>query len=286
MIKLFNSPLNHSLAYSAQTTAERDSNDQPGQCNPDPRRRHGAVSDQLGQFANTLILFLSDNGGCTEFMAEDGWAQFYPDVTQDGRKITMGNVPDLRPGDAQTLQSYDKLWANVSNAPFRLFKHYVHESGISTPLVAHWPKGFKVRPTAHAACHMVDILSTILEAAGAGYLTELGGHEIQPMQGESLLPLLRGKDWEREQPIFFEHEGNAAMLMGQFKLVRLHGQDWELYDMEADRTELSNIIKGEERRAQEMIRQYQDWAEKSGVMDWDIALPKLLAAWNMSSLEG
>ena len=92
---------------------------------------------QNGQYENTLILFLSDNGGCAEFMAEDGWAQFFPDTTQDGQEITMGNVPGLRPGGELTYQSYDKPWANVSNSPFRLFKHYVHEGGISTPLIAH-----------------------------------------------------------------------------------------------------------------------------------------------------
>jgi len=241
---------------------------------------------RLDQFENTLILFLSDNGGCAEFMAEDGWAQFYPETTHDGRKITMGNVPGLRPGNAQTFQSYDKPWANVSNAPFRLFKHYVHEGGISTPLVAHWPNGIGPRSTAHTACHVVDILPTILQVTGAPYLKELDGHEIQSCQGESLMDLLQDRQWERHQPIFFEHEGNAAIRLGQFKLVRLHGQDWELYDIETDRTELHDLIHGEAQRAQQMIRQYQDWADKSGVMDWDIALPKLLAAWNMQSIEG
>ena len=76
----------------------------------------------LEQYDNTLILFLSDNGGCAEFMAEDGWAQYYPDTTFDGRKIQMGNIEGLNPGDALTFQSYDKPWANVSNSPFRLYK--------------------------------------------------------------------------------------------------------------------------------------------------------------------
>ncbi len=241
---------------------------------------------RLEQLDDTLILFLSDNGGCAEFMAEDGWAQFYPDTTQDGRKITLGNIPNLRPGDAQTFQSYDKPWANVSNAPFRLFKHYVHEGGISTPLVAHWPNGFKPRTTAHAPCHVVDILPTVLAAAGAPYLKELDGHDIQPCQGENLLDLMQGKGWKREQPIFFEHEGNAAIRMGQFKLVRLHGCDWELYDMEADRTELNNIVHGNTGRARALTSQYHDWADKAGVMDWEAALPKLLAEWNLSSTDG
>ena len=241
---------------------------------------------RLNVFDDTLILFLSDNGGCAEFMAEDGWAQFYPDKTQDGRSITMGNITDLRPGDALTFQSYDKPWANVSNAPFRLYKHYVHEGGISTPLVAHWPNSIAARATAFEPCHVVDILPTILEATGATALTELDGHCIQPCQGESLMPLLLDKNWQREQPVYFEHEGNAAVRTGPFKLVRLHGHNWELYDMEADRTELRNIVQGNADIVHGLQRQYDQWATTSGVLDWDIALPKLLAAWNLSSADG
>ena len=241
---------------------------------------------RLGQFEDTLILFLSDNGGCAEFMAEDGWTQFYPDHTHDGKKITLGHVTGLRPGDAQTFQSYDKPWANVSNAPFRLFKHYVHEGGISTPLVAHWPNGFEASATAHAACHVVDILPTILEASGASYQHEVGGHEIQPLQGESLLSLLRGKAWAREQPIFWEHEGNAAVRLGQFKLVRLHNCDWDLYDMEADRTELRNLIGTSSKFEADLIGHYHRWAGAVGVLDWEQLLPKVLAAWHMDTIDG
>ena len=245
-----------------------------------------AALKRLDQFEDTLILFLSDNGGCAEFMAEDGWAKFFPDTTNDGRRIVMGNRPDVRPGDALSYQSYDKPWANVSNAPFRLFKHYVHEGGISTPLVAHWPNGIAPQSTAHAACHVVDILPTILAATGVDYLADLGGHAIQPTASESLLPLLQGQDWTREQPIFFEHEGNCAIRMGDFKLVRQFGHGWELYDMESDRTELHNLAGRGGRQEADLLRRYEDWAARVGVLPWEQALPRLLAAWNLDSTEG
>ena len=198
----------------------------------------------------------------------------------------MGNRPDVMPGDALTYQSYDKPWANVSNAPFRLFKHYVHEGGISTPLVAHWPEGIRKPHTVHDACHVVDILPTILAVTGGSYLGELGGNAIQPAQGQSLLPLLQDQPWTREEPIFFEHEGNCAIRQGAFKLVKQFGGPWELYDMDVDRTELSNLA-GKNRPVEDrLIRQYEGWATANGVMDWNIALPRLLQAWKLESAEG
>ena len=241
---------------------------------------------RLNQFDDSLILFLSDNGGCAEFMAEDGWAKFYPNTTQDGRKITMGNRPDVMPGSPLSFQSYDKPWANVSNAPFRLFKHFVHEGGISTPLVAHWPNGIDKGQTFHEASHVVDILPTVLEITGSSALTELGGHAIQPSDGESLLGLFQGKSWQREQPIFWEHEGNCAIRQGQFKLVKQYGQNWELYDMETDRTELNNLAGKNKLFEKIMLTEFNHWADSIGVMPWDDALPRLLAAWELKSEDG
>ena len=241
---------------------------------------------QLGIHDDTFILFLSDNGGCAEFMAEDGWAKFMPDVHNDGRRIAMGNRPELRPGGPLTYMSYDLPWANVSNAPFRRFKHWVHEGGISTPLLAQWPARFGAGGVAHAPAHVVDIMPTILEAAGAAYPSEVGGHAIQPCDGESFLDLLDGKAWQREQPIFWEHEGNCAVRVGDVKLVRVFGGDWELYDMERDRTELDDLAGKNDPMQRALTQQYQAWAEQLGVLDWREAFPRLQAAWGMETASG
>ena len=241
---------------------------------------------RLGQYDDTMVLFFSDNGGCAEFMREDGWAQFYPKLTNDGRKVTLGNIPNLRPGSEQTFMSYELPWANVSNTPFRLFKHWVHEGGISTPLICQWPARFAKGGVAHTPCHVVDILPTILEVAGASYPSELGEHALQSLDGESLLPLLDGRAWVRQQAINWEHEGNAAARVGNFKIVRRFNEPWELYDMEVDRTELNDLSTRNKPLVNKLTKEYDGWAKSVGVIDWNVQKPKLLKAWNIKDTQG
>ena len=242
--------------------------------------------DRLGQRDNTLVMFLSDNGGCAEFMAEDGWAQFYPDRHNDGRKILLGNRPNLQPGGPLTFMSYDLPWANVSNAPFRSFKHWVHEGGISTPLVVQWPSRIQQPVVGHAACHVVDILPTILEATGTLAHHEIDGLTVQRPEGENLLPLLQGRDWQREQPIFWEHEGNCAVRAGNLKLVRKFNTPWELYDMEVDRTELNDLAPANPELVRRLEKHYRSWSQVAGVLVWAVLQPRLLEAWQMGDTSG
>ena len=226
---------------------------------------------ELGEYDNTLFLFLSDNGGCAELFKEDNdipIPSIYSTPTVDGRPTTSGNIPGVRPGPDDTFMSYDLPWANVSNAPFRLFKSWIQEGGISTPFIMHWPDGIKQSGINHSAMYITDITATCIDAAGATYPSDFDGRQITPIEGESFLPIMRGEQWTRQQPIFWEHEGNRAVRVGEWKLVAEHDMAWELYNMHEDRTELNNLAAGDHDRVHNMTRLYEEWAAKCQVVPW------------------
>lgn len=229
-----------------------------------------------GEMANTLILFLSDNGACAE------WEPFGFDLQPvaaprpGGTGINMGTpgAPNIlhrggdlaRMGGPGSLPSYGSAWANACNTPLRLYKHYGHEGGISTPLVVHWPACVK---TKGGLCtqpgHLIDIMATCIEATGARYPAQFDGHAITPLEGRSLLPAFEGQPLARDF-IAWEHEGNRAIRAGRWKLVALAGRPWELYDMEADRVEMNDLAAQQPERVKALAAKWQAWAVRCDVL--------------------
>jgi arylsulfatase len=216
--------------------------------------------ERNGIAENTLIIFLADNGGNAEEI------KVLPVDAATG--IRQGNDPKIMPGDATTFQSIGIPWGNCANTPFRLYKHYAHEGGISTPFVACWPKVISpVKHPVNALGHETDLMPTFLEAAGAVYPEKNAAGPLPALVGESLIPVFTGKQRTRG-PIFWEHEGNKAVRDGKWKLVSRFPVGWELHDMEADRTEMHDLAAEQPERVKKMEAMYEAWAAKIGVQPW------------------
>lgn len=206
-----------------------------------------------GVLDNTLILFLSDNGG----NAEGG-----------PPGVTRGEGPIGGP-QSHVLLGMD--WATLANTPFRRYKHFTHEGGISTPLIAHWPAGIPADRRGaleKQPVHLIDIMATAVDLAGATYPRALDGHAIEPMQGLSLRPALLGKPLSRTEPLCWEHEGNKAVRDGKWKLVLRHRQPWQLFDMDADRTEQHDLAQQHPELVARLERAWNAWAERTFVDEW------------------
>jgi len=236
----------------------------------------GRILDELerqGKIDNTLIIFLADNGACAEDIPEDVTIDelvhklmIARRETRDGSVVHFGNNPELMPGPENTYQSYGKAWANMSNTPFRLYKHWIHEGGISTPLIMHWPQGIdQPGGIRHAPGYLPDIMATILDITGVPYPSSVNDREILPLEGHSLRSAFEADQIERP-PMFWEHEGNAAVRIGQWKLVRQYPDPWELYNLEDDRTELHDLAPQYPEKVGEMEQKYEQWAARCGVL--------------------
>ena len=173
------------------------------------------------------------------------------------------------PGPDDTYQSYGVPWANVSNTPFRLYKHWVHEGGIATPLIVHWPASISDNGALRRqAGQLTDIMATCVDVSGAKYPENYNGNTIPPLAGTSLVPIFSNQDNGKEY-LIWEHEGNCAVRKGKWKLVRCFPHDWELYDIDADRTELNNLAKSEPGVVAELEIIFKNWAERCDVKPWE-----------------
>ncbi len=203
-------------------------------------------------FENTLVLFLSDNGASAEYI-----------VRGDGHK------PGANPGSRESYRCLEVGWANAANTPFRMHKIWQHEGGISTPLIAHWPAGSRLKGAiVPDVGHVIDLLPTILEVAGAAY-PDLPAK----LPGRSLAPIFRGGPAPPREFLFWEHVGNRAVRKGHWKLVAEHGKPWELYDLSRDRSEMNDLASLKPARAKELEALWTSFARGIGVVDWD-SLPQ------------
>ena len=205
---------------------------------------------------------------------------FIPKFTSDGRPVIAGDIPGRPLGADDTYGSYGLEWASASNTPFRRHKIWLHEGGISTPCIIHWPKRIKDGGALrNDISHIIDFMPTFLEASGAEYPAVFNGFSVTKPQGRSLLPVIDGEK-DAQRVVCWEHEGNRAVRKGKWKLVSEYpGQwrafypaqsgKWELYDISADRGELNNLAEKYPEKVKQLSTLYQQWAEKVGAVDWE-----------------
>jgi arylsulfatase A-like enzyme len=233
----------------------------------------GKILDEIaakGIDRNTMVIFLSDNGACQE-QVQPGWYDI-PSKTRDGETILVGNKSSQMPGPQDIYQSYGPAWANASNTPFRKFKHFTEEGGIATPFIVRWPGTVNQNGQIekNQVGDVIDFMPTVLDVAGASYPKEFKSNAIVPEEGINLMPVILGGSAIARGPICWEHEGNRAVRIGNWKLVAPFGEKWKLFDMTHDRTELHDVSAANPDEVQQLHEAYDAWVKRCGVEEWPI----------------
>lgn len=255
-----------------------------------------AALEEKGELDNTIILYMQDNGGCAEpvltnrmttpltdeqkelkpFPYDQILQVRKPEYTRDGRFIRSGR--GVMAGPADSWVAYGEEWANVSNTPFRLYKSFVHEGGIKTPMIVHWPAGIKLKGyISNEVGHLIDIMPTCLDVAGVDYPDEFNGTTAQPLEGLSLVPAFTKRKLDREF-LFWEHEGNRAIRIDDWKLVSKvktpmeftadDDKAWELYDLQTDPAETNNLAAMYPEKVKEMAARWEEEANRIQAKPW------------------
>lgn len=189
-----------------------------------------------GAADNTLILFLIDNGSCP---------------------FKTNKIPDVSPGPADSYWSLRSTWANLGNTPYRQYKQAGHEGGSHTPFIAYWPDVIKPNTITHQPGHVVDLAPTFLDILSINYPDSINGFKTLPLHGKSLLPVFKGQ--KREPPEFFISGLDKFRMFrhGDYKIVRMNGGAWELYNMSDDPTEVNNLAKQLPEKVEELEMLYR-----------------------------
>jgi arylsulfatase len=222
-----------------------------------------SVLKATGQMDNTIIFFLSDNGASPEVLRQPGYDR--SSQTRDGREIQYKGI--YEPGPETTYTCIGPAWASASNTPFRYWKKESYEGGCHTPLIIHWPEGLKTKPgsVTQQTTHVMDIMPTCLELAGAGYPSQYKGNKLTALDGKSLVPIVNGAKRPEHDKIFFEHMGGRAVRMSNWKLVALKGEPWRLYNLAKDRTETNDLAAEYPDRVRMMSAEWKKWAGTVGL---------------------
>ena len=218
---------------------------------------------ETGEFENTLILFFSDNGASPERGYPPGFDR--NGHKRDGTAVDYKAKKNL--GSEDTYPYLGRSWSNAVNTPFRYWKKESYEGGIHTPMIVHWPKGLKTKEGSitHQLTHVIDIMPTCLEMAGAEYPKEFKGNKIVPMDGRSLLPILKGETLSDYRTLFFEHVGGKALRSGDWKISALKGKPWQLFNIAKDRTESVDLKDQYPEKLQDLAKLWEAKAKEFGI---------------------